>query len=46
VEAITQARRRLLSQALADWSDADQAALAGLSRRFDDALKAFAEAHR
>jgi DNA-binding MarR family transcriptional regulator len=38
VAAITEARRRLLSRALADWSDADLAALATLNRRFVDAL--------
>jgi DNA-binding MarR family transcriptional regulator len=38
VRAITQARRRLLSKALAQWSEADRAALASLNRRFADAL--------
>jgi DNA-binding MarR family transcriptional regulator len=38
VEAITAARRRLLSKALAGWSDADIANLAALNRRFVDAL--------
>jgi DNA-binding MarR family transcriptional regulator len=38
VRAITQARRRLLSKALAQWSEADRAALADLNRRFADAL--------
>jgi DNA-binding MarR family transcriptional regulator len=38
VKAITQARRRLLSKALAQWSEADRAALASLNRRFADAL--------
>jgi DNA-binding MarR family transcriptional regulator len=38
VRAITAARRRLLSRALADWSDADRASLAILNRRFVDAL--------
>ena len=42
VEAIRKARRRLLSQALADWSKPDQAALATMSRRFANALTAFA----
>jgi len=42
VDAITAARRRLLSQALADWSEADRAALADLNRRFADALIGFA----
>jgi DNA-binding MarR family transcriptional regulator len=42
VEAITTARRRLLSRALADWSEADRAALADLNRRFADALIGFA----
>ena len=39
VRAITGARRRLLTRALAGWSEADRAALAQLSRRFADALK-------
>ena len=38
VKAITQARRRLLSKALATWSEKDRAALAALNRRFADAL--------
>jgi DNA-binding MarR family transcriptional regulator len=38
VEAIAGARRRLLSRALADWSEADRERLAGLNRRFVDAL--------
>ena len=38
VQAITMARRRLLSGALADWSEADLANLADLNRRFVDAL--------
>jgi DNA-binding MarR family transcriptional regulator len=42
VQAITLARRRLLSQALAKWSEADRTALATLNRRFADALIAFA----
>jgi DNA-binding MarR family transcriptional regulator len=42
VQAITFARRRLLSKALSDWSEADRKALAGLIRRFADALAAFA----
>jgi DNA-binding MarR family transcriptional regulator len=40
VQAITAARRRLLSGALAEWSEADLAALAILNRRFVDALDA------
>ena len=40
VQAITAARQRLLSRVLADWSDADLAGLAGLNRRFVDALSA------
>ncbi|MEI9889950.1 MAG: MarR family transcriptional regulator [Caulobacteraceae bacterium] len=36
--AIAAARRRLLAQVLADWSQADLAALAALNRRFVDAL--------
>ena len=39
VEAITEARRRLLTRALARWSEADRAALAGTFRRFVDALQ-------
>jgi DNA-binding MarR family transcriptional regulator len=42
VQAITLARRRLLSEALSDWSEADRKALAGLIRRFAGALTAFA----
>lgn len=38
VEAITDARRRLLAKALADWTPGDRAALAGLTRRFADSL--------
>ena len=38
VLAITDARRRLLSRALAEWSEADLADLATLNRRFVDAL--------
>jgi DNA-binding MarR family transcriptional regulator len=38
VQAITEARRRLLSHALADWTSDDLAALADLNRRFADAL--------
>ncbi|HTW33804.1 MAG TPA: MarR family transcriptional regulator [Rhizomicrobium sp.] len=38
VRAITQARRRLLSKALAQWSETDRAALADLNRRFAEAL--------
>jgi len=38
VKAIVQARHRLLSRVLADWSEADVKALAGLSRRFAAAL--------
>ena len=38
VQAITAARRRLLSRALAEWSVADRANLAMLNRRFVDAL--------
>jgi DNA-binding MarR family transcriptional regulator len=38
VRAITDARRRLLSRALADWSETDRATLAVLIRRFADAV--------
>jgi DNA-binding MarR family transcriptional regulator len=38
VQAITEARRRLLSSALADWSPADLSTLASLNRRFVDTL--------
>ena len=38
VQAITGARRRLLSRALAEWSDTDRANLATLNRRFVDSL--------
>lgn len=40
VRAIVDARRRLLSAALADWNAADLAGLATLNRRFVDALAA------
>jgi DNA-binding MarR family transcriptional regulator len=43
VQAITKARRRLLSAALAAWSEADRTALADLNRRFADALIGFAQ---
>jgi len=43
VEAITAARRRLLSKALAGWSQTDRASLAGISRRFVDALAGAAQ---
>jgi DNA-binding MarR family transcriptional regulator len=39
--AIARARRRLLSRALAAWSEKDLDALARLNRRFADALKKF-----
>jgi DNA-binding MarR family transcriptional regulator len=42
VQAITLARRRLLSQALADWSEADRVALTSLNRRFANTLIGFA----
>jgi DNA-binding MarR family transcriptional regulator len=45
VQAITLARRRLLSKALAGWSEADAALLANLIRRFADTLIAFARQH-
>ena len=38
VQAIAAARHRLLSKALAHWSEADLAALATLNRRFADTL--------
>jgi DNA-binding MarR family transcriptional regulator len=38
VDAITRARRRLLSEALTGWSEADRTSLAVLNRRFADAL--------
>ena len=38
VQAISGARRRLLSRALAEWSETDLADLARLNRRFVDAL--------
>ena len=37
-QAVTGARRRLLSKVLADWPDTDLADLARLNRRFVDAL--------
>ncbi len=42
VREIAGARRRLLSRALAGWSEADRGALADLNRRFADTLIAFA----
>ena len=42
VRRIARARGRLLSQALADWSEEDRAFLAGQFRRFADSLAAFA----
>jgi len=45
VRAITLARRRLLSKALASWREADRAALAKLIQRFADTLTAFARGH-
>lgn len=42
VAAITAARRRLLSRALAGWAENDIALLADLNRRFADSLIAFA----
>jgi DNA-binding MarR family transcriptional regulator len=38
VHAITQARRRALTKALAGWTETDRVALAELSRRFVDCL--------
>jgi DNA-binding MarR family transcriptional regulator len=38
VKAISFARRRLLSRALSDWTEADLVAFATLARRFADAL--------
>jgi DNA-binding MarR family transcriptional regulator len=43
VHAIVSARRRLLTQALADWRDTDCAALAELNRRLADTLVQFAQ---
>jgi DNA-binding MarR family transcriptional regulator len=45
VQAITLARRRLLSKALADWSEADGTKLANFIRRFADTLIEFAQRH-
>jgi DNA-binding MarR family transcriptional regulator len=42
VQAITLARRRVLSEVLAGWGDKDRTALAELNRRFADTLIAFA----
>lgn len=39
VRAISSARQRLLSRALAEWDETDLASLAGLNRRFVDALR-------
>ena len=38
VQKISRARRRLLSQALSDWSERDREALVTLTRRFADTL--------
>lgn len=46
VHAIRIARRRLLSKALAGWSEADRSALADNIRRFADALSEFAQKRR
>lgn len=46
VEAIGQARRRLLSAALADWNEDDLTVLAGLSRRLVTALADYTVALR
>ena len=46
VEAIIQARRRALTAALADWSEADRQALAQLNRRFVRSLTTLVEAQR
>jgi len=43
VRAITLARRRLLTKALANWTAIDRSALAVLNRRFADALINFTE---
>jgi DNA-binding MarR family transcriptional regulator len=40
VKKIARARRRLLSEVLADWSAADRTVLANLTRRFADAVLA------
>jgi DNA-binding MarR family transcriptional regulator len=42
VQAITLARRRVLSEVLAGWADKDRTALAELNRRFADTLITFA----
>ncbi len=39
VRAISSARQRLLSRALAEWDETDLASLASLNRRFVDALR-------
>jgi DNA-binding MarR family transcriptional regulator len=44
VEAINQGRRRLLEEALHDWSERDRAALARLTRRFSDRITELIEA--
>ena len=43
VSAITNARRRLLTKALAKWTETDRTMFANLSRRFADALIEFAQ---
>ena len=44
VQSIADARRRLLTRALADWSEADRANLADLNRRLVDSLVTAASA--
>jgi DNA-binding MarR family transcriptional regulator len=45
VEAINRGRRRLLEDALRDWSDRDRATLARLNRRFSDRIAELIEEH-
>ena len=45
VQAITSARQRLLSRALAEWDETDLASLASLNRRFVDALRDAGRSH-
>lgn len=45
VEAVNQGRRRLLDEVFADWSEADRAAYARLSRRFADGVSTLVDRH-
>ena len=46
VESINQGRRKLLDEALQDWSDRDRIELARLTRRFSDRIAELTEAQQ